>query len=188
MSDFRGAAEIIKQTVSAIDAGRRFGLDVDRDGRCRCIFHHGENRNLKLYPSNGGYHCFVCHAHGTVIDLAMGVCGCDWREAVRILDDMFSLHLLDSGNRDAFERARRAAQERMEADRITRKRAAEAQERMLDAEERMRNIEFALQDYAPKQPGQPFSDEFVQALVARDSARAELDRARYAYEAMRTRA
>ena len=137
---------------------------------------------MKLYPSNGGYHCFVCHAHGTVIDLVMGICGCDFKDAVRALDEMYGLKLLENGSRETFERARRAARERQENHRKAQREAAEAQEKLLDAEDRMRKIEFALRDYAPARPNQPVNDAFVAALMQKDQAEAEVESARYAYE------
>ena len=48
---------------------------------------------MKLYPGAGGYHCFGCNAHGSVIDFVAAICGLDALSAVRRINDDFHLAL-----------------------------------------------------------------------------------------------
>ena len=48
---------------------------------------------MKLYPNNGGYFCFGCGAHGSVIDFVAQLFGLDVMGAVRRLNQDFNLHL-----------------------------------------------------------------------------------------------
>lgn len=84
---------VIRGNVSAIEAGRVLGLNPGHDGRCKCFFHGGDHRNLKLYPGERGYYCFVCHEHGDVIGLVMGYLKCTFPEALAWLNDSFGLGL-----------------------------------------------------------------------------------------------
>ena len=85
------AAYIAKQSVTALDAAKALGLRPDRHGRCACPVHHGRDRNCKL--GGTGYHCFVCGAHGDVIDLVMAVNGCSFQSALNWLNSAFNLGL-----------------------------------------------------------------------------------------------
>ena len=84
------AAYIAKQSVTALDAAKALGLRPDRHGRCACPVHHGRDHNCKL---GTGYHCFVCGAHGDVIDLVMAVNGCSFQSALSWLNSAFNLGL-----------------------------------------------------------------------------------------------
>ena len=101
------ACDVIRQTASALEVGRSLGLDPGHDGRCRCFFHGGDNRNLKLYGKGGGYYCFVCHASGDVIRLVKEYTNSSFTDAVELLNDMCGLHMDLYGNspRDRIKRA-----------------------------------------------------------------------------------
>ena len=49
MRDLATITDIIRQSVSAVEAGRELGLRPDRHGRCACPVHNGKDRNCKLY-------------------------------------------------------------------------------------------------------------------------------------------
>ncbi len=101
------ACNVIRQNISAIEVGRLLGLDPQHDGRCRCFFHGGDHRNLKLYGPGRGYYCFVCHEHGDVIRLVKEYSHCSFSEAVEWIDAAFHLGLdLDRAN--PYSRRRRA--------------------------------------------------------------------------------
>ena len=88
----------IRETVSAIDVGRTLGLQIDRNGRCSCPFHNGKDRNMRVYPGNRGFYCFVCHQSGDCIALAKGLLSndCTYHEAARWIDSTFSLNLFET--------------------------------------------------------------------------------------------
>lgn len=91
--DMKYICDVIREVVSAQDVGRALGLNPGYDGRCKCFFHGGDHRNLKLYGPGRGYYCFVCHEHGDVIRLVMSYSKCDFMAAVEWLNDTFNLQL-----------------------------------------------------------------------------------------------
>ena len=58
----------------------RLGLDVMRH-KCRCPFHEDCHPSLTFDTRRNRYRCFVCDAHGGVIDLVMNLKGCGFKEA-----------------------------------------------------------------------------------------------------------
>ena len=99
--------DVIRSTVPAVEVGKALGFAVGHDGRCRCPFHGGDHRNLKLYGANRGYYCFVCHEHGDVIRLVKEYTHCSFIEAIEWLNDSFGLHL-DLHKDNKWSRLRRA--------------------------------------------------------------------------------
>lgn len=102
--------DIIRQAVSCVDVARAVGLQPDAHGRCRCIFHNGQDRNMKVYPGDRGYYCFVCHAHGDCIRLAKQALGegSTYTQAARWIDDTFGLNVFEKKQPTLRERIRRA--------------------------------------------------------------------------------
>lgn len=92
--DVREISALIRDTVPAADVARVLGLDVDRHGRCACPFHHGSDRNMKIYEGNRGFYCFVCHKSGDCISLVTGlVPDCSYVDAMWWINDEFNLGL-----------------------------------------------------------------------------------------------
>lgn len=106
--DNRQTYAIIRGSVSAMDVGKMLGLDIDQHGRCRCPFHHGHDRNMRVYPGNRGYYCFVCHAGGDCISLAKELISedCNYYEAAKWIDTTFGLHLFDEDTPSVKQRSR----------------------------------------------------------------------------------
>lgn len=101
---------LIRGAVSARDVGRVLGMDVDGHGRCRCPFHHGEDRNMMLYPEDRGFYCFVCHESGDCIKLAKELLGgdCRYSDAANWIDRTFQLGVFADRKPSAWERVRLA--------------------------------------------------------------------------------
>lgn len=74
------------RSLSIERVAERLGLTVDRH-RCLCPFHDDHQPSLSFHVRRNSYHCFVCDAHGGVIDLAMGVLRHSFAEACRWLAD-----------------------------------------------------------------------------------------------------
>lgn len=90
--EIREISAAIRNTVSALDVARALGLNVDRHGRCSCPFHHGADRNMKVWEGNRGFYCFVCHAGGDCIRLVQGVVPeCSYVDAMWWVNDQFGL-------------------------------------------------------------------------------------------------
>lgn len=93
--DIKMAAQTIRDTVSMDQILSLYGYRT-RKGFMVCPFHGEKTPSLKVYTGrNGhsGWHCFGCHRGGSVIDFVQEHEGCDFRTAVRAIDDALSLHL-----------------------------------------------------------------------------------------------
>lgn len=56
-------------------------------GKGLCPFHAEGSPSFHVDDNRRSYHCYGCGAHGSVFDWVMHVEGCDFAEAVRLLDD-----------------------------------------------------------------------------------------------------
>ena len=59
--------ELVKQNICVPDAAEHYGLQVNRNGMCRCPFHEDRHPSMKL--NERYFYCFGCGATGDVIDL-----------------------------------------------------------------------------------------------------------------------
>lgn len=67
----RQCADIVRETVSALDYATLIGIHVGKNGFAQCPFHSGDRTgSLKLYEGRRGWHCFGCGASGDVLELA----------------------------------------------------------------------------------------------------------------------
>lgn len=99
MSRLTIAAQTIKDSVSALEAGQAMGLEIRR-GRCRCPIHGGKDFNCVLYKGNRGYYCHVCKAGGDVITFAQQYYSFSFKDAVAWYNDTFHLGLDIEGKID----------------------------------------------------------------------------------------
>lgn len=81
----------VRERVTALDAARYFGLEINRNGKARCPFHHEKTPSLSF--KNGRYHCFGCGVGGDSIDYTARLLGLDALGAVRELNRAFALGL-----------------------------------------------------------------------------------------------
>lgn len=87
------AAQTIKDTVSALDVGHALGWDI-RHGRCKCPLHNGDGYNMKLYPGDRGYMCWVCKSAGDVISLVRNYYSdMSYKQCLQWFNDTFQLGL-----------------------------------------------------------------------------------------------
>lgn len=93
--DIRSAAQTIRDTVTAEQIISLYGYKT-KHGFMLCPF-HGDKKtpSLKVYPGDGGWHCFGCGKGGSVIDFVMEHENCKFNQAVHAIDRAFSLRLLD---------------------------------------------------------------------------------------------
>ncbi len=73
----------IRKLVNIRQAAEMYGLEVDRVGTVRCIFHGDYNPSMKLYDNH--FHCYACGAHGDVTDLTAQLFGISKIEAAEKL-------------------------------------------------------------------------------------------------------
>ena len=156
----RDYADIIKRNVSTDRVARQIGLKVNRAGFCKCPFHPDKTASLKIYPGDRGWHCFGCHAGGSVIDLVMQYYGTDLRGAIEIINDDFNLRLPigRTVTRAEEEAARKRAEERKreeEARKAEDREQYEAFLRWCDIGKELIDLEADKVLFAPKSPDDP---------------------------------
>ena len=87
MTDY---ADLIKQTLTMEQVLRRYGFSTrSRTRRIPCPLHHGEKLNFAYKART--FKCYVCGAHGTVIDFVMQLFNIPFSDALRRLNDDFDL-------------------------------------------------------------------------------------------------
>lgn len=158
--------QTIKQSVTAIQAAHALGIQVDRNGRCCCLWHTDKHPSMKLYDGDRGCYCFSCHNGGSVIDMVQQANSCSFWDAIEWLNSAFRLGLpLDRPmDKNAAEAARRA-QERKQVER-EQKQAIERMEfdlyvlcgRLLEA------LETDKERYRPRRANDEWDELFVNAV------------------------
>ena len=87
----------IRRMLTAQQVAEFYGFQVGRSGFIKCPFHANDNTaSLKLYDGEGGFHCFACGAHGSVIDFVMRLFDLNFRQAVLRINADFHLGLTPS--------------------------------------------------------------------------------------------
>lgn len=104
-----------RSRVSAREVAERSGFHPNRNNFICCPLHREKTPSLKLYQ-NGTWHCFGCGQGGTSIDMVVALYGLSPLDAVRWLNENFSLALPLDRQQTQRERAKavRAAEKRRE--------------------------------------------------------------------------
>lgn len=90
------SAAQIRQMLTSAAVAEYYGFHPNRAGFIKCPFHSGDTHgSLKLYDGDRGWHCYGCHAGGSVIDFVMKLFELSFREAVAKLNADFALGLSD---------------------------------------------------------------------------------------------
>ena len=64
--------DAVKDGVTTRQAAERYGLQVGRQGMCKCPFHNDRNPSMKV---DKRFHCFGCQADGDVINFTARLFG-----------------------------------------------------------------------------------------------------------------
>ena len=92
-----GMAEEIRSRLTMQEVAEHYGFQVGRSGFIKCPLHRGDNTaSMKLYDGAGGFHCFGCGAHGSVIDFVMQLFNLNFKQAVLRINSDFHLGLTSS--------------------------------------------------------------------------------------------
>lgn len=67
---------------------RRYGIEINRAGFCRCPFHNEKTASMKIYPTS--FFCYGCGAGGDVIDFVRLYEHSDFKTAFRMLGGDFT--------------------------------------------------------------------------------------------------
>jgi DNA primase len=169
----------IKKRVSALDVCRQYGVDVNRAGFARCLWHNEKTASLKIYPGDRGYFCFGCHAHGSSIDLVMKLFDESVGDACKRLNADFRLGLIQEGNLSTAERIARnkAAWERKKQAEREEKEHRELIDEFNGAIYHLRAVEMLYDAAAPTDKDEEWSEAFTVAAKERERARARADEA-----------
>ena len=177
----------IKQRVSMIEMLRHYGIETNRSGFCRCPFHQERSASFKAYPGSRGFYCFGCNESGSVIDFVMKFFGLSFGDAIKKINEDFSLGL------PIGEKLDRRKQLEMQRQAFMRKREMNAkkaeQERLenayWEAFDEWKRLDDNKRDSAPKTPSAPLHPLSVAARQNIASAEYNLscaEIARYEYE------
>ena len=180
-------ADEIKQRISMIEMLQYYGIETNRSGFCKCPFHSERSASFKAYPGTRGFYCFGCHESGSVIDFVMKFFELSFCDAIKKINEDFSLGL------PIGEKLDRRKQLEMSRQAFLRKRemnARKAKQEELDkaywtAFDEWKRLDDNKRNYAPKTPSEPFHPLFVEALKNISCAEYNLscaEIARYEYE------
>ena len=148
--------EAVKQSVTTRQAAEHFGIQVGRNGMCRCPFHDDKTPSMKV---DRRFHCFGCGADGDVIDFVSRLESISPKEAALMLAQAFSVPYEDK------EPPRR---------RKPRQETPEQQFRRMERYcfrvlcECRNQLGLWKRDYAPKTPDEDWHPLFVEALQKQD--------------------
>ena len=174
MVDYAG---LIKQSVTVPQILAFYGFETPRGHRIPCPIHNGDGKNFAYWEDR--FKCYVCGAHGTVIDLVMQLFNLTFQDAMKKIDSDFRLGLNVGGELDA-EKQEEA--ERISAERRRAKRKREAEHKRLieayhDAFDKWAELDKIIQTEAPKTPWDDESDRYVHAVKWISAAADTLDEA-----------
>ena len=123
----------IKRLVPMADAAALYGFPPNRAGYICCPFHAEKTGSCKIYPEDGGWHCFGCGEGGSVIDFVMKLFDLNCQQACLRLNEDFNLGLSEK-KIDQIAWDRRRGQMRLEQ---LRRKKLEAEYRDLAEKHRM---------------------------------------------------
>lgn len=83
--------DMIKDRVPVRDAAERYGIQVSRNGMCKCPFHQDNDPSMKFY--NKRFHCFGCSANGDVVDFTSRLFNISLKDAAKKIAVDFGLHV-----------------------------------------------------------------------------------------------
>ena len=180
-------ANEIRDRLDTQEVFSNYGLRPNRAGFVCCFLHNEKTPSMKVYKGNGGYHCFGCGAHGSIIDFVMQYFGLNFQDAISKLNDDFCLGL-PIGQR--IDRRKQLEMERLAFQRRQKAKQEEAERQQIEdaywaAFDEWKRLDDNKRNYAPKTPTEPLHPLFVEALkniagAAYNLSCAEI--ARYEYE------
>ena len=173
MTDYALAVQTIKDSVSMLDVGQAIGLNIDRHGRCSCPFHNGKDRNMKLFPGDRGYSCFVCHAGGDVLSFVRRYYKMSFKDSLAWFDSTFRLGLeldrdIDPKKEEA---AKKALQRRKNAIALQAWKERMEFDMALTAGDIVRRLEEVRDERRPRRFSEEWDPGFCNAVVTLPEAR-----------------
>ena len=172
-------ANEIRNSLDTQEVFSNYGLRPNRSGFVCCFSHNERTPSMKVYKGNGGYHCFGCGAHGSIIDFVMQYFGLNFQDAIAKINTDFSLGL-PIGERISL-RQRREMEHRQRERQEERNREQRERERLEGeywaAFDVWKQYDKNKREYAPKSPSEDFHPLYVEAVKNIDCAAYLLDTA-----------
>ena len=155
----------IKQAVSVPEAAKHYGLAVNRNGMARCPFHPDKTPSLKL--NENYFLCFGCQESGDVIDFTANLFQISQPQAVEKLVHDFGISMSP-----VTERKETSSLTEYPLVREFRKEEVSCV-RVLNEYEQL--LEFWKESCAPRIPGDPWDDRYVESCQMLPTVRYILD-------------
>lgn len=169
--------DALNASLSALDVGKRLGLNPNRMGFCRCPVHGEKTGSMKLYAEPGrGWYCFGCHQGGDVIKLTRIALKCDFKGAVAFLDEQYGLGLANdqtpSEREETLNRLRQAKRDRERREEAIRT----ADELRAIADAMAVRCQRVMDETMPKDPASPWDKRYFEAKEAYETCLEMSDR------------
>ena len=155
----------IKQAVSVPEAAKHYGLTVNRNGMARCPFHPDNTPSLKL--NEDYFFCFGCQKYGDVIDFTASLFQISQPQAVEKLVHDFGISMSpvtdrkETSSYTEYPLVREFRKEEVFCVRV------------LNEYEQL--LEFWKENCAPRIPGDPWDDRYVESCQMLPTVRYILD-------------
>lgn len=151
--------ETVKQSVTARQAAKAYGLEVDIHGMALCPFHEDHHPSLKL---DERFYCFGCHASGDVIDFTARLFGIGPRDAAQKLAEDFGITPRPPAESNI---PKRHAEPRPDSERLC----------IFVLRDYLRLLRIWRVRYEPAAPGEPMDERFVESCQMEETVNAFLD-------------
>ena len=139
--------ETVKQSVTARQAAKVYGLEVDVHGMALCPFHDDHHPSLKL---DQRFYCFGCGASGDVIDFTAKLFGISPKAAVQKLAEDFGITPRPPTKPNI---PKRHAEPRPDSERLC----------ICVLRDYLRLLRIWRLRYEPAAPGEPMDDRFMES-------------------------
>lgn len=159
-------AQEIKDRVSTKEVLSFYGVHVDSRGFANCPFHRERTASMKVYDGNRGYHCFGCGKSGDVIAFVRDYFGLSFVDAIKKLNDDFSLGF-PIGEKISRNRQRDIAKQaynRRKAIKDQEKEKERLEDEYWAAFDEVFRLSCQLEQYKPKTEDEEWHPKYVEAV------------------------
>ena len=114
-----GIVEDIRDRVSMRDLLSYYGIEPKRsNNNYLCIFHNDTRPSAGITKDGKLFHCFSCNATASIFDVVSKIKGCDFKTAIKVIDNDFGLGLVKQlSHKEKLELARQQKEkERLKAE------------------------------------------------------------------------
>lgn len=151
--------ETVKQFVTARQAAKAYGLEVDVHGMALCPFHDDHHPSLKL---DQRFYCFGCNASGDVIDFTAKLFGISLKDAAQKLAEDFGINPRPPTE---VHIPKRHAEPCPDSERLC----------IFVLRDYLRLLRIWRLRYEPAAPGEPMNDRFVESCQMEETVNFFLD-------------